>query len=211
MVPAQLAPPNSAFTGRARAARALDGLVAPGSPAPVAIVSGIAGVGKTALALDWAHRNVSRFPDGQLFADLRGYDRLAGPVAPHDLLGRFLRALGVNSEQIPADPDERAALYRSVLHPLRVLILLDNAASAAQVRPLLPGARGCRVVVTARPRLEDLLIEYGAAAVPPSRPWTTGKPWTCSPACSAPHGSNGNVRTPSGSPGCATASPWLCG
>ncbi|TXK34699.1 BTAD domain-containing putative transcriptional regulator [Nonomuraea sp. C10] len=166
VIPAQLAPPNSAFTGRARAARALDGLVAPGSPAPVAIVSGIAGVGKTALALDWAHRNVSRFPDGQLFADLRGYDRLAGPVAPHDLLGRFLRALGVNSEQIPADPDERAALYRSVLHPLRVLVLLDNAASAAQVRPLLPGARGCRVVVTARPRLEDLLIEYGAAAVP---------------------------------------------
>ncbi|MEU0477694.1 BTAD domain-containing putative transcriptional regulator [Streptosporangium sp. NPDC006013] len=166
VVPAQLAPPNSAFTGRAQAARALDGLIAPESPTPVAIVSGIAGVGKTALALDWAHRNLSRFPDGQLFADLRGYDRLAEPVAPHDLLGRFLRALGLNSEQIPADTDERTALYRSILHPLRVLILLDNAASAAQVRPLLPGARGCRVVVTARPRLEDLLIEYGAAAVP---------------------------------------------
>ncbi|MGW4798303.1 BTAD domain-containing putative transcriptional regulator [Nonomuraea sp. NPDC004297] len=166
VVPAQLAPPNSAFTGRVRAARALDGLIAPESPTPVAIVSGIAGVGKTALALDWAHRNLSSFPDGQLFADLRGYDRQAEPVAPHDLLGRFLRALGINSEQIPADTDERTALYRSVLHPLRVLILLDNAASSAQVRPLLPGARGCRALVTSRPRLEDLLIEYGAAAVP---------------------------------------------
>ncbi|MEU4579686.1 tetratricopeptide repeat protein [Nonomuraea sp. NPDC023979] len=165
-MPAQLAPPNSAFTGRARATRALDGLIDPRSPAPAAVISGIAGVGKTALALDWAHRNLSHFPDGQLFADLRGYDRLAEPLAPHDLLGRFLRALGLTGEYIPADPDERAALYRSVLYPLRVLILLDNAASAAQVRPLLPGAPGCRVVVTARPRLEDLLIEYGAATVP---------------------------------------------
>ncbi|MEU6999728.1 BTAD domain-containing putative transcriptional regulator [Nonomuraea sp. NPDC046570] len=126
-------------------------------PSPgVVVISGGAGAGKSALALRWAHQAADRFPDGQLFADLGAQDAV---------MERFLRALGVPDERIPDDEEERAALFRSALRGLRVLILLDDAASSAQVRPLLPGAPGCLVVVTARRRLAGLVAADNAATL----------------------------------------------
>jgi len=128
------------------------------------LITGTAGVGKTALALHWAHRVSSRFPDGQLHVDLRGYGP-GLPVAPEQVLDRFLRSLGMPADAIPADADSRAALYRSLLADRRVLIMLDNAASAAQVRPLLPGASHSVVLVTSRDRLSGLVAHQGAQRV----------------------------------------------
>lgn len=127
----------------------------------VAVVVGTAGVGKTSLTLRWAHRVSSRFPDGQLYANLGGYD--PGPRATADqVLDRFLRALGVQADELPAGLDDRAALYRSLLAGRRMLIILDNAATAGQVRPLLPGTAGCFVVVTSRSHLSGLVFREGA-------------------------------------------------
>src|SRR5262249_5717627 len=119
-------------------------------------IAGMAGVGKTALALQAAHQMVDRYPDGQLFLDLHGYTEGVAPVEPGDALDRMLRALGVAGERIPADLDERAGLYRSRLAEQRMVIVLDNAATEAQVTPLLPGAPGCVVLVTSRRRLPGL-------------------------------------------------------
>ncbi|MQA81104.1 MAG: transcriptional regulator [Streptosporangiales bacterium] len=165
--PAELPPAVPAFTGRATELAALDSLLDQrGRHLPVAVVSGVAGVGKTSLAVHWSQRVAERFIDGQLFADLRGHDPDAEPVTAEAVLERFLRALGVPGERIPAAAEDRTALFRSVLDGQRVLILLDNAASAAQVRPLLPGSPGCCVVVTARRRLEGLVAAEGALSVP---------------------------------------------
>lgn len=120
----------------------------------VAVVSGQAGVGKTALAVHVAHRLRERFPDGQLYVNLRGAE--GSPLSSFEVLARFLRALGVSGSAMPDDPDERAALYRSRLAGRRVLVLLDNAAAELQVRPLLPGEPGCAVMVTSRARLAGL-------------------------------------------------------
>src|SRR5439155_9804784 len=109
-------------------------------------------VGKTALAVHWAHRVRHRFPDGQLFVNLRGYAP-GQPVRPREALVRFLHALGVAAERVPVDDDEAADLYRTLLAERKVLIVLDNAASAEQVRPLLPGSPGSLVLVTSRDRL----------------------------------------------------------
>ncbi|MDA0635602.1 helix-turn-helix domain-containing protein [Nonomuraea sp. MCN248] len=126
----------------------------PASPsAPVACVSGMAGVGKTALAVHAAHRLAPLFPDGQLFVDLHGHARAAAPVEPGTALARMLRALGVPGERIPWHPDDRAALYRSVLAGRRVLIVLDDAADERRLHPLLPAGPGCHVIVTSRRRL----------------------------------------------------------
>ena len=139
----------------------------PGDPAgspgvvPVAVVAGTAGVGKTALAVHWAHRVRDRFPDGQLYVNLRGFDP-AEPMATADALAGFLRALGVASQHVPADVDERAARYRSLLDGRQVLILLDNAAAADQVRLLLPGTPSCFVLVTSRDSLTGLVARHGA-------------------------------------------------
>jgi DNA-binding SARP family transcriptional activator len=129
-------------------------------PAIIA-VTGAAGVGKTALALRWAHELAFRFPDGQLHADLRGYD-LGSPVPPAEVLARFLRSLGVPGAEIPADQIERAARFRSLLTGQRVLVVLDNARSAEHVRPLLPATPGCAVVVTSRDSLAGLVVRDGA-------------------------------------------------
>lgn len=165
--PAELPPAVPAFTGRAEELAALDAMLdQQGRHLPVAIVSGVAGVGKTSLAVHWSQRVAERFTDGQLFADLRGHDLEARPVAAEAVLERFLRALGVPGEKVPRTAEDRTALFRSVLDGHRVLILLDNAESAAQVRPLLPGSPGCCVVVTARRRLEGLVAAEGALSVP---------------------------------------------
>ncbi|WP_158853495.1 AfsR/SARP family transcriptional regulator [Saccharothrix deserti] len=128
---------------------------------PIVVVCGTAGVGKTALALHWAHRIRSNFPDGQLYVDLRGYDpRL--PVAAEDALSRLLDGLGVTGADVPVDPDQRAARYRAELADRRVLIVLDNASTVDQVRPLLPGTSGCLVLVTSRNSMAGLVALHGA-------------------------------------------------
>ncbi|MEE1785657.1 BTAD domain-containing putative transcriptional regulator [Streptomyces sp. SP17BM10] len=158
-VPAHLPPVPAAFTGRHQELAALDRLLEHqgGASLPVGSIIGTGGVGKTALAVHWSHQVAARFPDGQLFADLRGYDEEEEPRRPAAVLDRFLRALGVPGPQVPADPTERTALLRSVLYDRRVLIVLDNARSFEQIRPLLPGGSNCCVLVTSRDSLSSRL------------------------------------------------------
>ncbi|MFK0135610.1 ATP-binding protein [Streptomyces murinus] len=127
-------------------------------------VAGTAGAGKTSLVLHWAHQVKDQFPDGQLFVDLRGYDP-GDPVTAARALQRFLRALGLTAAEVPQDVDDAAAVYRSLLADRRVLILLDNAATVSQVRPLLPGAGGSLVVITSRSRLASLSVRDGAQRI----------------------------------------------
>ncbi|MFG1608104.1 BTAD domain-containing putative transcriptional regulator [Actinoplanes sp. NPDC049265] len=164
--PAQLPADVPDFTGRETALDDLDALTGAGA---VGVISGTAGVGKTSLAVHWAHRAADRFPDGHLYVDLRGFDDSGAVADPHEVLRRCIEALGVPADRIPADPEARTALYRSELYRRRVLVLLDNARDSAQVRPLLPGGPGCVVVVTSRNRLADLVAVEGArpVAVPP--------------------------------------------
>ncbi|MER6300091.1 tetratricopeptide repeat protein [Kitasatospora sp. NPDC001539] len=154
------------FTGRARELQVLDRLladVAPGCGAVViSAIAGTAGVGKTTLAVHFAHRVAEHFPDGQLFANLRGFDPARAPVDAADVARGFLDALGVPAHRIPADPDGQLALLRSRLAGTRTLMVLDNAREAEQVRPLLPGSNTCLVVVTSRNRLPGLVALDGA-------------------------------------------------
>ena len=140
------------------------GAASPSGGAPgltIAVIGGTAGVGKTSLAVHWAHRARHHFPGGQLYLNLRGY-ATSPPVEPVQALAQFLRALGVAAERVPLDVDEAAAMYRTLLADRRMLIVLDNAASPDQVRPLLPGGRGCLVLVTSRDRLGGLVASDGA-------------------------------------------------
>jgi DNA-binding SARP family transcriptional activator/Tfp pilus assembly protein PilF len=159
--PAQLPADVAAFAGRADELAELDRLAGQPSDMVIAVVSGTAGVGKTALAVRWARRVASGYPDGQLYVNLRGYDP-GQPVPPADALAGFLRALGMAGQDIPPGDDERAAAYRSLLDGRRVLVMLDNAASVEQVRPLLPGCPSCLVVVTSRDSLPGLVARHGA-------------------------------------------------
>jgi tetratricopeptide (TPR) repeat protein/transcriptional regulator with XRE-family HTH domain len=154
-VPRQLPAPPQMFTGRARELAVLDE-VADVSTVVISAIDGMAGIGKTALAVHAAHRIADRYPDGQLFTDLHGHTQGLAPVEPGEALDRMLRALGVPGQQIPAGLDERGALYRTRLAGRRVLIVLDNAATENQVVPLLPGTPGCLVLVTSRRRLAGL-------------------------------------------------------
>ncbi|WP_234434146.1 ATP-binding protein [Streptomyces sp. NRRL F-5126] len=128
---------------------------------PVYVIAGTAGSGKTALALRWAHLVRENYPDGHLYVNLRGYDP-GEPVAAEKVLPRFLMALGVPAAAVPSDSESAAALYRSVLADRRVLVVLDNAATVAQVRPLLPGDGSCLAIVTSRGRLSGLAVRDGA-------------------------------------------------
>lgn len=154
--PAQLPATVPDFTGRGAFVRELGDRLATaeGSVMAVSALAGIGGVGKTTLAVHVAHRSRSHFPDGQLYVDLQGAG--ARVAEPETVLGAFLRALGTPESAIPDSLDERAALYRSTLDGRRVLVLLDNAHDAAQVRPLLPGTPGCAALVTSRVRMIDL-------------------------------------------------------
>ncbi|TMS00457.1 AfsR/SARP family transcriptional regulator [Nonomuraea basaltis] len=155
--PAQLPAAVNDFTGRKELIVRLRTLLSAQSPAegvPVAAISGIGGVGKTTLAVHVAHQVDDVFPDGQLYADLRGYTDEA--TAPESALGGFLRALGIPPDVIPDGLPERSALYRSILAERRILVLLDNARDAEQVSPLLPGSPGCAAIVTSRVKLADL-------------------------------------------------------
>ncbi|NEA64645.1 BTAD domain-containing putative transcriptional regulator [Streptomyces sp. SID12488] len=160
--PAQLPATVSDFTGRAAFVSELSKVLESASSASseqgrvmaVSALAGIGGVGKTTLAVHVAHQARSAFPDGQLYIDLQGAGTQA--AEPETVLGAFLRALGTASSAIPDSLEERAALYRSVLDGRRVLVLLDNARDAAQVRPLLPGTEGCAALVTSRVRMVDL-------------------------------------------------------
>jgi DNA-binding SARP family transcriptional activator/Tfp pilus assembly protein PilF len=163
-VPAQLPSDVADFVGRDDELAELERLGAPGPrdrPAVVTI-TGAAGVGKTALAVRWARRVAHGFRHGQLYVDLHGY-AAGSPRRPVEVLGRFLRALGVEAAGVPTDEDEAAALYRSRLAGRDVLVVLDNAHDADQIRPLLPGGPGCVVVVTSRDQLGGLIAREGAA------------------------------------------------
>jgi tetratricopeptide (TPR) repeat protein len=167
VTPCQLPPDVADFVGRGELVGQLGGVLAgrPGGPdgAPdqtamvIGAVAGKAGVGKSALAVHLAHQLAGEFPDGQLYASLRGAGGGGGaPLDPGEVLGRFLRALGIDGSAVPAGVEERAALYRSRLAGRRVLVLLDDAAGEAQIRPLLPGGRGAAVLITSRERLAAL-------------------------------------------------------
>ncbi|MDT0266688.1 BTAD domain-containing putative transcriptional regulator [Streptomyces sp. DSM 44915] len=159
--PAQLPADIAGFVGRQAELAELDGLVAGHQPVVVSAVAGTAGVGKTALAVRWAHRVRDRFPDGQLYVDLRGYGP-EQPVTAQDALGGFLRALGLTGGALPRGQDERAARFRSLVAGRRLLVVLDNARSADQVRPLLPGGTAGFALVTSRDALAGLVSGEGA-------------------------------------------------
>ncbi|SDH81087.1 DNA-binding transcriptional activator of the SARP family [Sinosporangium album] len=154
--PAQLPAAVNDFTGRQTLINRLRAMLSSGGAegVPIAAISGIGGVGKTTLAVHVAHMVHSLFPDGQLYADLRGYT--PEPAAPESVLGGFLRALGMPADLVPDGPAERSALFRSLLADRRMLLLLDNAQDAAQVGMLLPGTPGCAAIVTSRGKLADL-------------------------------------------------------
>jgi DNA-binding SARP family transcriptional activator len=166
VVPAQLPADVAAFAGRTEHLTRLDALLLPAAEASTTVVisavSGTAGVGKTALAVHWAHQVADRFPDGQLYVNLRGFDPAGQVTDPAAAIRGFLDALGVPPERIPTGLDAQAALYRSVLAARRILVVIDNARDAEHARPLLPGTRTALAVVTSRNSLTGLVAADGA-------------------------------------------------
>ncbi|MGW2384912.1 tetratricopeptide repeat protein [Streptomyces sp. NPDC001658] len=171
--PRQLLPVPAHFTDRVEELAALDQLFQQRREAdaqPLIVINGPAGIGKTAFASRWLRTHAAAFPDGQLYADLRGHTA-GGPASPGEILSQFLRAFGTST--VPGDLAEQASLWRSVTADLRIAVMLDNAFTAAQIRPLLPGGQGGLVVVTSRRRLTGLVMDgavfhrlrsFGAAA-----------------------------------------------
>ncbi|WP_052499097.1 AfsR/SARP family transcriptional regulator [Streptomyces vietnamensis] len=164
LAPSDLPPNIPSFTGRTAETEVLDALLdgrPDGEPPRVALVTGVAGIGKTALAVHWSHRAAASFPDGCLHVDLG-----SAPAAPGEVLGRLLRSLGAPGDRLPDDEASRISLYRRLLRGRRVLVVLDDASSFAQVAPLLPANGGCCVVVTSRESMEELVLRHGAVRVP---------------------------------------------
>ena len=159
VVPRQLPTAVAHFVGRETELSWLDALATAaegeGGSVVIAVIGGTAGVGKTALAVQWAHRVADRFPDGQLYVNLRGFGPDGAPKPPGEVLGGFLEAMQPATE-IPAGLEARAGLYRSLAAGRRLLVVLDNARDADQVRPLLPGSPGSMVLITSRDRLAGL-------------------------------------------------------
>lgn len=162
-VPAQLPADVAGFTGRSDRLIALDGVL-DGGLGSIVVLTGAPGVGKTALAVHWAHRVRGAFPDGQLYLNLMGYSG-SPPLTPTEALTRLLRGLDVPPDRVPTDVDEASALFRSRVADTRTLLLLDDALRPEQVRPLLPGGPGCLVVVTSRESLRGLVARNGARLV----------------------------------------------
>jgi len=166
-IPRQLPPDVLGFAGREAELRRLEEiLVESAAQQPTAVtisaLAGTAGIGKTTLAVHWAHRLADRYPDGALYVNLRGFDASAPATGPDEALRGFLDALGVAAHQIPASVSARTGLYRTLLDGRRVLVVLDNARDADQVRPLLPGSAGCLAIVTSRYQLYSLVTAEGA-------------------------------------------------
>ncbi|MFF4258783.1 BTAD domain-containing putative transcriptional regulator [Streptomyces sp. NPDC001663] len=170
--PAELPHDTAGFAGRTGELARLHALLppeqdrGPTNAVVISAIGGAAGIGKTALAVHWAHQVRDRFPDGQLYVNLHGFDHDRQPLAPGEALELLLRSLGLEASDIPSNDEAQARLYRTLLADRRLLVLLDNAASAEQVRPLLPGSPSCCVVVTSRNRLGDLVARDGAHALP---------------------------------------------
>jgi tetratricopeptide (TPR) repeat protein len=162
--PRELPLDPSDFVGREDARARMSDVLANDADVGLVVIVGPPGVGKTALAVKVAHELQGRFPDGQLYADMRGYSSAPELTAP-EVLARFLVSLGVSAAQIPSDPDELAALYRSRLADRRVLVLLDNVVNPRQVRPVLPGTAGCAVIVTSRNELRGLTARQGVRPI----------------------------------------------
>ncbi|MFI8848881.1 AfsR/SARP family transcriptional regulator [Streptomyces sp. NPDC053499] len=164
--PAHLPADLPVFTGRDTELAQTNALLPAEGKRPTAVVisaiGGMAGVGKTTLAVHWAHEIAHRFPDGQLYANLRGFDPTGSAMPADEAVHTFLDALGVPPSQMPGRPDTRAALYRSLLAERRVLLLLDNARDTEQVRPLLPSGPGCLAIITSRNQLTGLIASDGA-------------------------------------------------
>jgi DNA-binding SARP family transcriptional activator/tetratricopeptide (TPR) repeat protein len=174
VAPAQLPADLATFTGREEYLRMLDELLPGSGDVPggrprntvvISTIAGAAGVGKSTLAVHWAHRVRDRFPDGQLYVNLRGFDPSGSATEPGEAIRGFLDALEVPTQRIPVRVDAQAGLYRSLLAGKRMLIVLDNARDAEQVRPLLPGSPGCLALVTSRDRLTSLVATEGAHPV----------------------------------------------
>jgi hypothetical protein len=166
-VPRQLpGGPGAYFAGRDAELAALDRLLdqpaGTESGTMICAITGTAGIGKSALAVHWAHRVAALFPDGQLYVGLRGFGPSGTAMPPESAIRLMLDGLGVSPQRMPADLDARAALYRSLVAGRRMLIVLDNARDPAQVRPLLPGSPGCLVLVTSRNQLTGLAAADGA-------------------------------------------------
>ena len=164
VVSAQLPAALGVFTGRADDLKRLDELIDPLSPIKVTIatISGMAGVGKTTLAVHWARGVAHHFPDGQLYLNLRGFDRTGDPMTAHDAVRHLLGALTAMPDRVPESFEVLQGQFRSLLDGRRVLILLDNARDADQIRPLLPGGPGCLILVTSRNQLSGLVATDGA-------------------------------------------------
>ncbi|MFS8096737.1 tetratricopeptide repeat protein [Lentzea alba] len=165
-VPRQLPAAPTPFIGRLDALRSLDALLDTTDTVVISAVSGTGGMGKTSLALHWAHSHADRFPDGHLFVDLRGFSPAGQPMRAQDALLGFVHALGVAPAEIPDEQEARAALFRTLVSDRRMLLVLDNAADTDQVVPLLPGSRSCTVVVTSRNQLPGLVARFSADHLP---------------------------------------------
>ncbi|KAK1180591.1 BTAD domain-containing putative transcriptional regulator [Streptomyces sp. NBS 14/10] len=168
-VPAHLPAPPPRFTGRTheldRLARLLEGRAGAEDPMAIVAITGPGGIGKTWLALHWAHRHLRDFPDGQLYVNLRGFDPSAEPVPVAAAIRGLLDALGADPAAIPSDVEGQAGLYRSLVAGKRLLVLLDNARDSDQVRPLLPGSPTCTALITSRHRLTGLAATHGIRAL----------------------------------------------